>query len=107
MQTKTTTKPARKSAPKSAAKTAFSLAAYVVAEIDKRLTVKGETYYTSALAYHAKRATKFPRSDAYKALTKETVDKVFDRHDKRILASGSADGQAVFDMYMLNRKPVK
>lgn len=102
----TTTKPARKSAPKSAAKakTVFSLAAYVVETINAKLAEKGETYYTSALAYHAKRKTVFPRSDAHKALTKEIADKVFDQHAKGILASGSAAGQAVFDLYMVSRK---
>lgn len=99
--TKPATKPVRKSAPK--AKKLTGLAAYVVAQIDKRLTVKGATFYPSALAYHAKRGTKFPRSEAYKALTQAEAEMVFDRHDKGTLASGSAVGQAVFDLYMVSK----
>lgn len=96
----TTTKPR---AAKKATATVFSLAAYVVAEINKRLAEKGETYYTSALDYHKGRKTVFPRSDAHKTLTKEAVDKVLTKHDKRVLASGHADGQAVFDLYMISK----
>jgi hypothetical protein len=103
----TTTKPATKPATKrtSVAKPkTVTVASFVVAEITARLAKKGETYYTSALQYHAKRGTKFPRSDAHKAVTMEEAVKVFARHDNGTLASGSGIGQAVFDLYMLNRK---
>ena len=102
MQTTTTkAKPATKPATKA---TVNALVAFVSTYINKALTTKGETYYNTAIRYHAKRKTVFPRSDAYKALTKADAEMVFDRHAKGVLASGSGIGQAVFDLYMMHKK---
>lgn len=102
MQTKTTTK--AKAAPKSAPKAKPSaIVAAIVAGVTERLAMKGATFYANALKYHAKKGTKFPRSDAHKALSAEDVSKVFEMHDKGILAPGNAVGQALFDAYMMHR----
>ena len=102
---KTTTKPARKTAAKkTTAAKPFSLIAYVAEQVAARLS---KPYYKTALAYHKRAATKFPREridEVRKALTKEDADKVFDKHDKGILPSGDKVGQACFDIYMLSLK---
>lgn len=105
---KQATKPAAKSEAKPAAKTAAggtaSLIAMIVEGIAKRID---SPYYKTAIAYHARNKTQFPRArnnETRAALKAEDVAQVFDMHDKKILASGNAKGQAMFDVYMMQRK---
>lgn len=126
-KTQTITKPAAKTAPKSAPKSAAkpaakpavkpavktaaksaqapSIVAMIVEGIAKRIA-GGSSYYATALAYHKKAGTVFPRArnnETRAALKVEDVEQVFDMHDKRILASGNAKGQAMLDVYMMQR----
>ena len=108
--------PAQKAAPKTAApKTAAKQApkapstagivAMIVEGISKRIEAKSP-FYATALAYHARNKTQFPRArnnETRAALKAEDVATVFEQHDKKILASGNAKGQAMFDVYMMQR----
>ena len=104
--TKTATKPATKPAAKTAAKTATSgasIIAMIVEGIAKRIE---SPFYKTALSYHARNKTQFPRArnnETRAALKIEDVATVFEQHDKKILASGNAKGQAMFDVYMMQR----
>lgn len=92
-----------KQAPIQEAGGVFNLIAYIVAGIESR---KGLAYYKRAFAYHAKQKTSFPRplvSEARLSLTKEKADQVFKQADSLTLASGSHDGQACFDIYMMSQ----
>lgn len=117
-KTQTIAKPAAKTAPKTAPKTAAkpaakpaaktattgaSIVAMIVEGIAKRIEAKSP-FYATALAYHARNKTAFPRArnnETRAALKVEDVAQVFDMHDKKILASGNAKGQAMFDVYMM------
>lgn len=101
---KAATKPAAKAAPKTTAKVT-TLATTIVEGIAQRIAA-GSPFYRTALAYHARNKTLFPRArnDAARAaLTEADVVQVFDQHDKRILAAGSQKGQAMLDVYMMAR----
>ena len=110
--TKTATKTAPKTAaPKTAAKqaskapNAAGIIAMIVEGIAKRIEAKSP-FYATALSYHARNKTAFPRArnnEIRAALKVEDVETVFDQHDKKILASGNAKGQAMFDVYMMQR----
>lgn len=100
---------AQKTAPKTAAKqapkapTTAGIVAMIVEGIAKRIEAKSP-FYATALAYHARNKTQFPRArnnETRAALKVEDVATVFDQHDKKILASGNAKGQAMFDVYMM------
>ncbi len=103
---KTAAKPAAKTTAKPVAKTATSgasIVAMIVEGIAKRIE---SPYYKTAIAYHARNKTTFPRArnnETRAALKAEDVAQVFDQHDKKILASGNAKGQAMFDVYMMQR----
>ena len=103
---KTAAKPAAKTAAKTEAKTGgTAVIAMIVEGIAKRIEAKS-SFYTTALAYHARNKTQFPRArnnETRAALKVEDVEQVFDQHDKRILASGNAKGQAMFDVYMMSK----
>lgn len=113
-KTQTISKAASKAAPKAAPKAASkaapktttggaSIVAMVVEGIAKRIEAKSP-FYATALAYHARNKTQFPRArnnETRAALKAEDVATVFDQHDKKILASGNAKGQAMFDAYMM------
>ena len=107
---KTTAKPAAKTATKPATKPAAktaqapSIVAMIVEGIAKRIE---SPYYKTAIAYHARNKTTFPRArnnETRAALKVEDVAQVFDQHDKKILASGNTKGQAMFDVYMMQAK---
>ena len=104
-------KAAQKAAPKTAAKqaskapNAAGIIAMIVEGITKRIEAKSP-FYATALAYHARNKTQFPRArnnEIRAALKVEDVTTVFDQHDKKILASGNSKGQAMFDVYMMQR----
>jgi hypothetical protein len=99
---KTTAKPVAKTAAKSTQ--APSIVAMIVEGIAERIE---SPYYKTAIAYHARNKTQFPRArnnETRAALKAEDVAQVFDMHDKKILASGNAKGQAMFDVYMMQAK---
>lgn len=104
---KTTAKPVAKTAAKPAAKTATSGTASLIATIVEGIAKRIESpYYKTAIAYHARNKTTFPRArnnETRAALKVEDVAQVFEMHDKKILASGNAKGQAMFDVYMMQR----
>ena len=88
-----------------AATPAHAIIAMIVEGITKRIA-GGSSYYATALSYHKKAGTVFPRArnnETRAALKVEDVEQVFDQHDKRILASGNSKGQAMFDVYMMSR----
>lgn len=97
---KQTTKPAAKTEAKTSGPTIIAM---IVEGIAKRIE---SPYYKTAIAYHARNKTQFPRArnnETRAALKVEDVTQVFDMHDKKILASGNAKGQAMFDVYMMQR----
>lgn len=112
--TKTAQAPKAKTAAKPQAKAAqatkvesgaANIVAMIVEGIAKRIEAKS-SFYMTALAYHARNKTQFPRArnnETRAALKVEDVAQVFDMHDKKILASGNAKGQAMFDVYMMQR----
>ena len=80
-----------------------TLTAMIVEGIATRIAA-GSAFYRTALAYHARNKTQFPRArnNAVRAaLTKDDVAQVFTLHDKKILASGNAKGQAMLDVFMI------
>lgn len=113
--TKTTTKTAAKKTTPAAVKTTTKkapavevakqndLTAFIVAEVGKRI---GSKFYTRALSYHKEAGTVFPRertAAARASLTQADVEETMRQHDAFILAAGSIKGQAVFDVYMMNK----
>lgn len=81
-----------------------TLAQLIVDGITQRL---GSPFYKTAMAYHAKKGTAFPRprNDMARASLKEAdVTEVFRQHDARVLASGNSKAQAMFDVYMMHAK---
>ena len=98
--------PKVKAAPKASSPSiAAGIVAMIVEGIAKRIEAKSP-FYATALAYHARNKTQFPRArnnETRAALKVEDVATVFDQHDKKILASGNAKGQAMFDVYMMSR----
>lgn len=104
---KTAAKPAAKTTAKPVAKTATSGTASIIAMIVEGIAKRIESpYYKTAIAYHARNKTQFPRArnnETRAALKVEDVEQVFDQHDKRILAAGNSKGQAMFDVYMMSR----
>lgn len=117
-QTKPVTKTAAKAATKPAAKTVAKpaatakakpasaeagLIAFIVEGIAKRVE-DGSAFYKTALAYHARHKTTFPRArnnERRATLKREDAETVFSLHDKKILAPGNGTGQAMFDVYMM------
>ena len=100
---------AQKAAPKAVAQktapTTAGIVAMIVEGISKRIEAKSP-FYATALAYHTRNRTQFPRTrnnETRAALKVEDVATVFDQHDKKILASGNAKGQAMFDVYMMSK----
>lgn len=81
-----------------------TLAQLIVEGITQRI---GSPFYKTALAYHAKKGTAFPRprNDMVRASLKaDDVAEVFRQHDARVLASGNTKAQAMFDVYMMTAK---
>lgn len=75
----------------------------IVAHINDRIS-KGSSFYKSAVAYHTKAATVFPRAKlAGHSLEEQAIIQVFKSEASNTLAAGSKDGQCVFDLFMLNR----
>lgn len=111
---KTASKTPAKTPAKTASKTpakqqtapaAVNIAAMVIEGIAKRIEA-GSRYYMRALQYHKQAGTVFPRArhnERRAALKVEDVQTVFDQHDKRILAAGNGNGQAMFDIYMMSK----
>ena len=101
---KTAAKTAAKPEAKTEAKTSgTAVIAMIVEGIAKRIE---SPFYKTALSYHARNKTAFPRArnnETRAALKVEDVAQVFDMHDKKILASGNAKGQAMFDVYMMSK----
>lgn len=113
---KTNAKTASKTGAKTAGKTASkdqdktqaavkdepkTLAQMIAEGITQRI---GSPFYKTALAYHAKKGTAFPRprNDMVRASLKaEDVTEVFRQHDARVLASGNTKAQAMFDVFMM------
>ena len=95
-----------KQAPKTEqAPGAVSVVAMIVEGIAKRIEAKS-AFYATALAYHARMKTQFPRArnnEVRATLKVEDVATVFEHHDKKILASGNAKAQAMFDVYMMEK----
>lgn len=86
--------------------TAVAVSAFVITGIQTRLD-KGSNFYKTALDYHRKLLTAFPRARnnaTRAALTMEQATEVFNQHDKFILSSGNKEGQAMFDVFMMDRK---
>lgn len=84
---------------------AVSIVAMIVEGIAKRVEAKSP-FYARALQYHGAQKTVFPRArnnETRAALKAEDVAKVFEQHDKKVLASGNAHGQAMFDVYMMSK----
>ena len=120
---KTIAKPAAKAAPKAAkaaakaapkaakaaakqqtAPAAANIAAMVIEGVAKRIEA-GSKFYARAMQYHKQAGTAFPRArnnERRAALKAEDVTEVFRQHDAHILAAGNANGQAMFDVYMMS-----
>ena len=84
---------------------AVNIAAMVIEGIAKRIEA-GSRYYMRALQYHKQAGTVFPRArhnERRAALKAEDVTEVFRQHDAHILAAGNGNGQAMFDVYMMNK----
>ena len=97
---------AAKTAAKPAAKPAVAnITGTIVEGIAKRIEA-GSKFYARAMQYHKQAGTVFPRArnnETRAALKAEDVTEVFRQHDAHILASGNAKGQAMFDVYMMNK----
>lgn len=106
MELKTTTAEAKATKTRTAKASAvkFDPIAYIVQGIFERIAA-GSEFYKSALSYHAKKATVFPRPSVQAKLdgplTKGQIDDVFRMHDAKILASNNHLSQAMFDAYMV------
>jgi hypothetical protein len=108
---KATVKPAAKPAAKQAAKPAAkpavaNITGAIVEGIAKRIEA-GSKFYARAMQYHKQAGTAFPRArnnERRAALKAEDVTEVFRQHDAHILAAGNANGQAMFDVYMMQAK---
>lgn len=103
---KTTSKKAAAKTPAKVAAKPASVVATVVKEVAARIEA-GSAYYNRAMQYHLAVGTAFPRARnaaRIAALKVEDVAEVMRQHDARILAAGNGNGQAVFDIYMANRK---
>lgn len=77
----------------------------IVEGIAKRIEA-GSKFYARAMQYHKQAGTVFPRArnnETRASLKVEDVTEVFRQHDAHILASGNAKGQAMFDVYMMNK----
>ena len=109
---KTIAKAAAKAAPKAAkaaakqqtAPAAANIAAMVIEGIAKRIEA-GSKFYARAIQYHKQAGTVSPRArnnERRAALKAEDVTEVFRQHDAHILAAGNANGQAMFDVYMMS-----
>lgn len=122
-----TLKTATKQAPKTASKTASKAPSKTASKTQGKATAAGKEepktltqmivegitqrigspFYKTALSYHAKKGTAFPRprNDMARASLKEAdVTEVFRQHDARVLASGNSKAQAMFDVYMMHAK---
>ena len=104
-------KPVAKQAQKPAAKAAqapavANITGAIVEGIAKRIEA-GSKFYARAMQYHKQAGTVFPRArnnETRAALKAEDVTEVFRQHDAHILAAGNANGQAMFDVYMMQAK---
>ena len=105
--TKPAAKPAAKPATKPAAKPAgANITGAIVEGIAKRIEA-GSKFYARAMQYHNQAGTVFPRArnnERRASLKAEDVTEVFRQHDAHILAAGNANGQAMFDVYMMQAK---
>ena len=96
------TKPATKQA---ATKQAANITGAIVEGVSKRIEA-GSKFYARAIQYHKQAGTVFPRArnnERRAALKEEDVTEVFRQHDAHILAAGNGNGQAMFDVYMMNK----
>ncbi len=108
-------KPVAKQAAKPVAKpvakqvaniTGANITGAIVEGIAKRIEA-GSKFYARAMQYHKQAGTAFPRArnnERRAALKAEDVTEVFRQHDAHILAAGNANGQAMFDVYMMQAK---
>ena len=99
---KQTQKPATKPAAKPAA---ANITGAIVEGIAKRIEA-GSKFYARAIQYHKQAGTVFPRArnnERRASLKAEDVTEVFRQHDAHILAAGNGNGQAMFDVYMMNK----
>ena len=105
--TKTAPKTAAKPVAKPVAKPAVAnITGAIVEGIAKRIEA-GSKFYARAMQYHKQAGTVFPRArnnERRAALKAEDVTEVFRQHDAHILAAGNANGQAMFDVYMMQAK---
>ena len=104
-------KPAAKLAAKPAAANiaakpaAANIAGAIVEGIAKRIEA-GSKFYARAMQYHKQAGTVFPRArnnERRASLKAEDVTEVFRQHDAHILSAGNGNGQAMFDVYMMNK----
>ena len=82
-----------------------NVAGAIVEGIAKRIEA-GSKFYARAMQYHKQAGTVFPRArnnERRASLKAEDVTEVFRQHDAHILAAGNANGQAMFDVYMMNK----
>lgn len=104
MELKTTTAEGKATKTPKRAAVKFDPIAYIVQGITERIAA-GSAFYKSALSYHTKKATVFPRPSVQAKLdgplTKGQIDEVFHMHDAKILASNNILSQAMFDVYMV------
>lgn len=104
MELKTTTAEGKTTKTAKRAAVKFDPIAYIVQGISERIAA-GSAFYKSALSYHTKKATVFPRATVQAKLngplTKGQIDEVFHMHDAKILASNNILSQAMFDVYMV------
>ncbi len=99
-------KPVAKQAAKPVAKPVANITGAIVEGIAKRIEA-GSKFYARAMQYHKQAGTAFPRArnnERRAALKAEDVTEVFRQHDAHILAAGNANGQAMFDVYMMQAK---
>lgn len=103
-KSKTPNKTATQKAQGAAKTETQTLTQMIVDGITQRL---GSPFYKTAMAYHAKKGTAFPRprNDMARAMLKEAdVTEVFRQHDARVLASGNSKAQAMLDIFMMHAK---
>ena len=85
---------------------AVAIGAMIVEGIAKRIAA-GSKFYARAIQYHKQAGTVFPRArnnERRASLKAEDVTEVFRQHDAHILAAGNGNGQAMFDVYMMQAK---
>ena len=94
------TKAATKAPSKAKPKTSFYAALYAAIQAGK-MGAKVAAYYKRADVYHASKGTSFPRAKTEAERAQMTEDKakaIIIRAESGTLASGHADGQALYDL---------